>query len=162
MPIRPATLDDVGAIRRLAVDTQMFTEQDAGFVDEMVPAAVDGSAPEDHWIVYEMADGRVDGAAYVAPQPFSDRLWNVFFIAVAPRCQGQGVGGALMRHIEQMLRERGPQVARVILVETSSTDQYARTREFYPKQGYVEEARIREYFGPGDDKVVFWKALQPS
>ena len=37
--------------------------------------------------------------------------------------------------------------------------QYARTRHFYSTIGYVEEARVREFYGPGDDKVIFWKSL---
>ena len=38
-------------------------------------------------------------------------------------------------------------------------DQYAQTREFYLKRGFVEEARIRQFYGPDDDKIVFWKSL---
>ncbi|MEO1249198.1 MAG: GNAT family N-acetyltransferase, partial [Pseudomonadota bacterium] len=31
--------------------------------------------------------------------------------------------------------------------------------EFYRRCGYVEEARIRDFWSAGDDKIVFWKAL---
>ena len=65
----------------------------------------------------------------------------------------------VIAYIPVQLRERGPDAAQVLIVETSSTDQYARTREFYPKRGFVEEARIRRFYGPDDDKVVFWKSL---
>lgn len=51
---------------------------------------------------------------------------------------------------------------KTIAVEISSTDQYARTRDFYPEQGYAEEARIRRFYGPDGDKVVFWKSLTPA
>jgi ribosomal protein S18 acetylase RimI-like enzyme len=68
-------------------------------------------------------------------------------------------GGTLLEHVEHHLHAAGPGTAQVLIVETSSTDQYARTREFYPKQGYTEEARIRRFYGPDDDKVVYWKLL---
>ena len=45
------------------------------------------------------------------------------------------------------------------MIETSSVDSFEPTRAFYRKLGYVEEARVREYYGPGDDKVIFWKLL---
>jgi len=64
-----------------------------------------------------------------------------------------------MHAAEEQLRRSGEDVARVLIVEASSTDQYARTRTFYRKLGYHEEARIRQFYGPSDDKVVFWKSL---
>ena len=83
-------------------------------------------------------------------------IWNLLFIAVRPDLQGRGRGSALLRHIEQALRERG---ARLLLIETSGLGTFERTRAFYRKHGYDEEARIRDYYRPGDDKVVFRKAL---
>ena len=65
----------------------------------------------------------------------------------------------LIEHVERELRGRGDDVARVLIVETSSTDQYVLTRAFYRNHGYDEEARIRQFYGPEDDKVVFWKSL---
>jgi ribosomal protein S18 acetylase RimI-like enzyme len=75
---------------------------------------------------------------------------------VHPDHQGRGVGAALMGRIEQELAERG---ARIVLVETSGTDEFAATRAFYRGLGYDEEARIRGFYAAGDDKVVFRKAL---
>ena len=46
-----------------------------------------------------------------------------------------------------------------MLVETSALPQYDRTRAFYVKCGYEEEARIRDYWAADDDLVVFRKAL---
>jgi ribosomal protein S18 acetylase RimI-like enzyme len=36
---------------------------------------------------------------------------------------------------------------------------FERPRAFYRKNGYIEEARIREFYEAGADKVVFWKHL---
>jgi ribosomal protein S18 acetylase RimI-like enzyme len=47
----------------------------------------------------------------------------------------------------------------VLIVETSSVGRYDQARHFYRKHGFVEEARVRDYYGHGDDKVVFWKSL---
>ncbi len=49
---------------------------------------------------------------------------------------------------------------RVLLVETSGLPEFDRTRDFYRLLGYTEEARIHDYYAAGEDKVVFWKALQ--
>lgn len=160
MTIRPAESTDIPAIKRIAIDTEMFDDDGgAGFVDAVLAGIVDGSLHDHHFVVTEAADGRVIGAAYFAPEPSSDRMWNLYFIAVHPSRQGSGIGGALLDHVERHLHAAGPETAQVLIVETSSTDQYARTREFYPKQGYIEEARIRRFYGPDDHKVVYWKLL---
>ena len=47
----------------------------------------------------------------------------------------------------------------MLLLETSGLPEFARTRAFYRTNGYDEEARIREFYAAGEDKVVFRKAL---
>ena len=46
-----------------------------------------------------------------------------------------------------------------IYIETSNRGQYVPTRAFYLKCGYAEDAVLREFYGPGDDKVIYVKAL---
>ena len=106
--------------------------------------------------------GRVLGAAFYACEPFSDRMWNLYFLVVDPDSAGQGLGTLLVGHVEDALRKAGQGAARTLIIETSSTPAYERTRAFYQRLGYVQEAVIREFYGPGDHKVVFWKALADS
>ena len=49
--------------------------------------------------------------------------------------------------------------ARILIADTSGTEAFAPPRAFYAANGYAEEARIRDFWATGDDKVVFWKAL---
>jgi len=73
---------------------------------------------------------------------------------------GTGIGSRIVNEVELRLRDLGPGQARVLLIETSSTEQYVNTRAFYVARGYAQEATIRDYYGPGDHKVIFWKQLQ--
>jgi len=156
--IRPATAADIDTIKQIAIDTNMFETDEVGFFDEMITGFIEGAMPENHWLVAEH-NSEVVAGAYYAPEPFSDRMWNLYFISVAPHHQSRGTGGALLDYVEQQLRARGTDTARVLIVETSSTEQYSRTRAFYRQHHYDEEARIRQFYGPDDDKVVFWKSL---
>jgi ribosomal protein S18 acetylase RimI-like enzyme len=143
---------------RLALANHMFEVGELGGMAEMLHGYLDGSLEDHNWVVATRADDVV-GAAYYAPEPFSDRLWNLYFIAVDPGCHGMGTGTLLLAHVEKALQDQGEDVARILIVETSSTDLYANARGFYRARGYDEEARIRDFYGPGDDKVVYWKAL---
>ena len=160
--IRAATTNDASAVKTIAVESGLFAPDDMGDFDEMLSGYFDGTLADHSWVVLETAERTVVGAAYYAPEPFSDRMWNLYFIAVLPAHQAGGTGGALISHVEDALRRRGDEVARVLIVETSSLERFAPTREFYRKHGYDQEARIREFYGPGDHKVVFWKMLNPA
>ncbi len=124
----------------------------------MLTEYFDGNLGRDHfWITYD--DSEPVGVAYYGLEPYADGTWNLYFIAVHPNRQGEGLGGKLLRYVEQMLAERGE---RLLLVETSGLPNFERTRAFYRKHGYEEEARIREFYRAGDDKIIFRKALTAS
>jgi hypothetical protein len=84
MTIRPAGPMDIPAIKRIAVQTNMFDTEGTGFVDDVLSGILAGALPDHHFIVDEESGGAVIGAAYFAPEPFSDRMWNLYFIAVEP------------------------------------------------------------------------------
>lgn len=47
----------------------------------------------------------------------------------------------------------------MLLIETSGLAGFEAQRGFYRRCGYKEEARIRDFYQAGDDKVVFRKVL---
>ena len=157
--VRPALKGDVAQIGHLAVTNAMFATEDMAGFDDMLTGYIDGSLHQHQWIVAEDSAGGISGAAYVAPEPFGDRVWNLYFLAVNPARHRAGIGHALVAYIEESLRGAGEQIARVLIVETSGTDAYQTARRFYEREGFDREANIREFYGPDDDKIVFWKRL---
>jgi ribosomal protein S18 acetylase RimI-like enzyme len=103
--------------------------------------------------------GALLGYACFGPTPGTDRGYDLYWIAIAPQSQGAGAGSFLIGEVERRLRERN---ARLILAETSSRDAYAATRAFYVARGYTESGRVRAFYGPADDRVLFTKRLQPA
>ncbi|UJH70363.1 GNAT family N-acetyltransferase [Ornithinimicrobium sp. INDO-MA30-4] len=155
--VRDARAEDLPRARELAVETGLFSDQESHEVEQQLAQVVDGN--ESGSVVVAETDDAVVAAAYFAPEPFSDRCWNLYFLAVDPRHQGQGLGRLLVNEVETRLIALGSREARVLLIETSSTDAFVGTRAFYARRGYVQEATIRDYYGPEDSKVVFWKLL---
>ncbi|HEY9853997.1 MAG TPA: GNAT family N-acetyltransferase [Leptolyngbyaceae cyanobacterium] len=115
------------------------------------------SNTEAFWITDD--DNGPVGVAYCEPERMTDRTWNLQLIAIHPDRQRQGRGTKLLRYVEQALRTRR---GRVLLVETSGMPEFDRTRAFYRKCGFEEEARIRDFYAAGDDKVVFRKVLNAN
>ena len=54
-----------------------------------------------------------------------------------------------------LLEEQG----RLIRVETSSTEAYGPTHGFYERTHFREEARLRDFYKPGDDLIILTKRL---
>ena len=153
--IRPAKLDDTDSIMNLADAIGLFEGDELEELGGMLSGYFEGSLGEGHsWVVCD--DGGVVGVAYFAPEQYAYGVCNLYFIAVHPKCQGKGYGTAVLNNIENTLTEKGD---RLLLVETSGLPNFELTRKFYKKQGYEEEARIRDYYKPGDDKIIFRKAL---
>ena len=123
-------------------------------LDDMIAGYL-GQSNHDIWFVGEL-DDRVITFGFCEPERMTEGTWNLLAIGVDPALQGQGHGGKMMSYLEQQLSNASQ---RILIVETMGTPELAQTREFYRKNGYTEEARIREFYEAGADKVVFWKHL---
>jgi len=153
--VRPAALDDRPELMALAGETGMFSRDELDAFAGLLSEGLEGALGGDHrWIVDD--DDGVRAAAYYAPEPMANGVWNLYFLGVRAVDRRQGRAGALLRHVEAVLRRRG---ARLLIIETSSLNAFEPARRLYRKHGYGEEARIRDFYRDGDDKVVFRKAL---
>ncbi len=97
------------------------------------------------------------GVAYCVPEPVSVGTWNLLMLWIEDGQEGKGYGSALLDRIERELLEMG---ARLLIVETSGTDDFAFARAFYEKLGFALEARIKDFFDDGDDKLVYSKRVK--
>jgi ribosomal protein S18 acetylase RimI-like enzyme len=157
--IRPVTHEDAAAVVDIAVDSGLFPAEASGVVDTMMRDYFTAKRDAGHVCVVDVADdgasgGRPRAVAYYEPAVAADGTWYLTMIAVRAAGQGAGRGGALMAHVEDDLRRRQQ---RLLLVETSGTPDFARTRAFYVRCAYEQEARVRDYYEPGDDMVLFRK-----
>ncbi len=155
MNIRPVLAADRERVREILVATARFTRQEVGWAMELVDLAIHGRS-EYTAAVLEDADGLVQGYVLFAPTPMTEGVYDLYWIAVDPKRQGQGFGQMLLRFVENEVRR---QSGRMLLIETSSKRSYAPTIRFYQQAGYREISRIKDFYRIEDDKVVFCKHL---
>ena len=155
MKIRPLLPPDRGRIQQILVATARFTRQEIGWAMELVDLALAGK-PEYEAHVIEVSNGTVQGYVLFGPTPMAEGVWDLYWIAVDPEHQGQGLGQVLLRFVENEVRR---QAGRMLLIETSSKRSYAPTVRFYQRAGYLEISRIKDFYRIEDDKVVFSKNL---
>ena len=100
--------------------------------------------------------GRVIGFANFGPNPSSVHSWDLYWIAIMDEYRKKRYGSILLSEAEQRVRSLG---GHLLWIETSGRPLYEPTRHFYLKNGYELEATLREFYGPGDPKLVYRKVL---
>lgn len=154
--IRPPVTADLPALKRVIESTDLFPPimLEEMMEGHLMASHLNGSPDPALWLTFD--DPNPIAIAYAAPEPMTDGAWNLYLIAVHSGYHGKGIGRALMGYIEDSLAVEGQ---RILLVETSGNADFERTRSFYRQSGYEEEARIRDFYQAGEDKIIFRKAL---
>ena len=151
MNIRAPAPSDLPAIERVLEDTELFPTE---MLEAMIEPFFNDADSQDRWLVCEVDEVGVIGFSFTRPETLADGAWNLLAIGFRLAHQGKGYGAKLIAEVEKSLHGE-----RILIVEASGLDEFAATRRFYETQGYTREAVIRDYWADGDDKVIFWKAL---
>jgi ribosomal protein S18 acetylase RimI-like enzyme len=155
---------DRARVAELLVSTNAFSRDEIAVALELFDASIaddrlvgaDDALVRDYEFVGAFDGDRLIGYSCVGPTPATDGTFDLYWLAVDPAAQGKGVGRALVREVERDLRSRG---ARLLLVETSSRPDYENTRAFYARCGYIEAARIKDFYAPADDRIMLTTRL---
>ena len=150
---------DAVAVHALVAETGFFSEPEQLVAVELVEEALaHGKGSGYEFVLADMPGrpGMLLGYTCFGPIPATKSSYDLYWIAVAPGHQGKGLGGKLMRKTERLAREHK---ATHMFIDTSGRAQYAPTRAFYRRMGYHKEATIRDFYAPGDDKVIYAKRL---
>ena len=154
-------------IREILDATSVFREDEVAVALELFDETFAAGAarapydPGDGVADYEFVgsfapDGQLIGYVCYGSTPGTDRTYDLYWIAMHPDFQGTGAGSQLLDEVERRLRQRE---ARLLVVETSSRDDYAPTRRFYEVHGYTVVAAITDFYAPGDSRVIYTKRL---
>jgi ribosomal protein S18 acetylase RimI-like enzyme len=100
-------------------------------------------------------DGRLAGWICWGATPCTVGTYDLYWMAVDPSVQGVGVGTALIEEMERRLAGE----ARLVAIDTSGREDYARTRRFYQARGYQIAGVIPDFYAPGDDQVILTKVV---
>lgn len=160
MNIRPMEDKDRDTVLKLIHATKMFTKEEEQVAQELIDEYLMEPDEGDYNIaVVETDIGIAEGYVCYGPVPMTEGTTDLYWIAVHPGKHKQGYGKALIRHVESVIRQNQ---GRLIIIETSSKAQYAPTRQFYQRMGYQEASRIRDYYRPGDDRIIYCKYFKPE
>jgi D-alanine-D-alanine ligase len=152
------TREDAARIRALVAATGMFSAEEIDIAEELVLERLARGQVSGYEFVLAERDGRLVGYACHGPIPGSEVSHDLYWIAVHPDVQGQGLGRAIQRRAEAAIRRAG---GRYLYADTSSSEVYAPTRAFYRRMGFAVAAELPDFYRPGDGKMIMRKVLEP-
>lgn len=150
------TPGDRDGFESLLRGTGFFSDAEVAIALELVDAFIaEGTRSGYHFLVCEQG-GELLGFSTYGPIPGTASSYDLYWIAVHRRHQRRGLGVLILAETEARIRALG---GTRVYAETSGRDLYHPTRSFYDGNGYAQEARIKNYYGHGDDQVIYGKVL---
>ena len=150
------TAPDREVVRSLVAATGFFTSAEVDVAVELVDTRLDKGPDSGYHFVFAERDGGVAGYTCYGPIPATECSFDLYWIAVSPPAQGEGLGRRLLEATERLIREQGG--ARVY-VDTSSAASYGPTRAFYERCGYLIASLLDDFYAPGNGRVTYCKVL---
>jgi ribosomal protein S18 acetylase RimI-like enzyme len=147
---------DRHAVRTLVECTGFFNRDEIEIAVELVNERLAHGPASGYEFVFADVDALLAGYACYGAIPCTSGSFDLYWIAVDPRFQRQGIGAMLMADVESRIAAAGGER---IYIDTSGRGQYEPTRAFYERNGFRCEARLKDFYAPGDDRVIYVKAL---
>lgn len=160
---------DAAAVRDIVASTGFFHDFEIDVAVELVEERLSkGLASEYHFVLADDDAGRLVGYTCFGPVPCTVGSFDLYWIAVHESQRGRGLGVRLVQETERAIAAGVPDASgrtvrgRRIYIETSGREKYTPTQRFYDKCGYRLEARLKDFYDDGDDKLVYSKQFAPG
>ncbi|NLH18010.1 MAG: GNAT family N-acetyltransferase [Phycisphaerae bacterium] len=136
--------------------THFFYPAEVEVAREVLAEAI-AHGPTGHYqsLVLE-ENGRILGWICFGPTPCTLGTFDIYWLAIDQSTQGRGLGTLLL---DDSLRRIADREGRLVIVETSGRERYDPTRAFYEKRGFALSARSKDFYAPGDDKIIYTRFL---
>lgn len=144
---------DPERVREIVESTGFFYDYEIPVAVELAQTALDeGQEKSEYYFLFAEVDGVTVAYSCFGPIACSVGSYDLYWIATHNDFRGTGVGGKLLDATHERIKEMK---GRLVVAETSGTEKYLPTRNFYLKNGYLAEAVIKDFYQPGDDKYMF-------
>jgi GNAT superfamily N-acetyltransferase len=160
------TPEDAGSVRRIVESTGFFSVEEVEMAVSLVRERLDRGEASGYFFLFGEASPCQGGpvaygggpVAYSCYGPISctRSSYDLYWIAVQQEHRGKGIGTRLLAATEERIRALGGEK---VYAETSSKESYGSSRAFYEKHGYTQEALLRDFYSPGDSKLIYVKEM---
>jgi GNAT superfamily N-acetyltransferase len=148
---------DLNAIEDIVRSSDFFSSAEIALACELAADKLEYGHQSSYQFLFVQHSGQVVGYTCYGLIPATAGSYDLYWIAVSETMRGGGLGKILLQKTEELIRNNG---GLHIYAETSSRSQYAPTHHFYESCGYILEAILKDFYTPGDSKIIYSKALK--
>ena len=148
---------DAQSVREIVDSTGFFHDHEIAVAEELVAEGLQKGLDSGYRFLFAEQGGRMVGYSCYGEIACTEGSFDLYWIAVHNDFRSQGIGGILLEKTEERIAALQ---GRIIWVETSGREKYMPTRKFYLRCGYQEEAVLKGFYAPDDDKVIYVKRLR--
>ncbi len=154
--IRKVVREDYDSLATLINSINIFNEEEKKVAVELIYESIFNDE-QDYYNTYVFVEKNIIlGYHCIGKRSLTDAVYDLYWIVVSPSVQSKGVGQKLLEHAENFVRDKG---GRWVLAETSSSENYFRTRNFYLRNNYTIVSQINDFYKMNDNLIVFGKYL---
>ena len=147
---------DLAGVHSVVRSSGFFSPEETAVAMELVAERLKSGKASGYFFLFAEHEREVVGYTCYGPVPCTESSYDLYWIAVHDDFRFLGLGRELLERTEKEIRALG---GSRIYIETSSRGQYEPTRAFYRKCGYRDEAIFKDFYAPGDSKIVYVKTI---
>jgi ribosomal protein S18 acetylase RimI-like enzyme len=143
---------DIQRVKEIVESTKFFHDYEVEVAVELVIERLHEGDKSGYNFVFAEVDGVVAGYSCFGLIACTKSSHDLYWIVTHDDFRGKGIGKKLLEETYKEARKMG---ATSLYAETSAKEQYAPTRHFYDKNSFTLEARLKDFYDEGDDKLIY-------
>jgi GNAT superfamily N-acetyltransferase len=147
---------DINRVMEIVESTKFFYDHEVEIAVELITERLSQGESTGYYFVFAEVDGITVAYSCFGPITMSKTSFDLYWIVTHNDYRGKGIGKKLL---EETCKEAKNMGCSIIIAETSGLPHYTPTRAFYENNRFVLEARLKDFYAEGDDKLFYTKTL---
>lgn len=147
---------DIKRVLEIVESTGFFYDHEVEIAAELVAERLAEGESTGYYFVFAEVDGITVAYSCFGPISMSKTCFDLYWIVTHNDYRGKGIGRKLLEETYSQAKNMG---CKIIIAETSGLEHYAPTRAFYDSNKFEPEARIKNFYDEGDDKLFYTKRI---
>jgi GNAT superfamily N-acetyltransferase len=148
---------DPATIGEIVRSTGFFHEYEIPVAFELAEDRLLKGKQSGYSFIFGQIDKKVVAYSCYGLTPCTLGTYDLYWIVTHHDFRGRGAGVKILNETIRLIKL---QQGRMLIAETSTTEQYKETRAFYEKNDFLCEAKIHDFYAPGDGKAIYVHRLE--